>query len=624
MTIINKIYHTILVIPKLGFWNFFYMLWYRFSLQVGLRKLLFPVEQSVNGEFFHSMPMISEYPYKNVEQTITKANDILDGRFTFFHYHRFKMGDPPNWFQNPFNGKAVNTQGKHWTELNDFSLDIGDIKTVWELSRFDWLTDLARVYRLSGESKYLDQLNILMNDWSKHNPLNKGVNWKCGQEASFRVMKLITTAEVLNQFKSPSQSLCRFVFHHLIRISPNINYAIAQDNNHATSEAAALFIGSAWLLKFGKSNISQKKLLNKWKNKGRKVLEERILKLISKDGTFSQKSINYHRVLIDTLSWVLITMSQLDEQRFSEKIDNRIKAAGNWFYQFVNIQTGDVPNIGANDGAMIENLHNVDYRDFRPSVQQFFVAAHRHFVYPAGEYDEPLFWRLGESLDQIPFNQIEKSNALLLDNEFLILRNKDVEVFLKIPKDDFRPQNNPLHAEIYYKGRSIVIGPGTYSYNAGVLTKKYKSIASCNTIQFNNEEPMPVISRFLTGAWIEPDTIGEIKTENGELIWSGSYRDYKKNWHLRTISLYDKKLEITDTISTDKPAKLFWHINDLNYSETDHVYKFQEFSMRIKDVEQINVTEHSHSLYYFQQTPHRRFEIPLMNKTVVTTFDFFE
>ena len=34
---------------------------------------------------------------------------------------------------------------------------------------------------------------------------------------------------------------------HLVRIAATLPYAIAQDNNHGTSEAAALFIGGAWL-----------------------------------------------------------------------------------------------------------------------------------------------------------------------------------------------------------------------------------------------------------------------------------------------------------------------------------------------------------------------------------------
>ena len=43
--------------------------------------------------------------------------------------------------------------------------------------------------------------------------------------------------------------LVQIVRQHLARINANIRYAIAQRNNHATSEAAALFIGGNWLLK---------------------------------------------------------------------------------------------------------------------------------------------------------------------------------------------------------------------------------------------------------------------------------------------------------------------------------------------------------------------------------------
>ena len=41
------------------------------------------------------------------------------------------------------------------------------------------------------------------------------------------------------------------VYIHLKRIESTISYAIAQDNNHGTSEAAALFIGGSWLLANG-------------------------------------------------------------------------------------------------------------------------------------------------------------------------------------------------------------------------------------------------------------------------------------------------------------------------------------------------------------------------------------
>src|SRR5690606_16628052 len=100
----------------------------------------------------------------------------------------------------------------------------------------------ARAYRVFGDEKYLDALNNRLMDWSENNPLNQGPNWKCGQETSVRVMKLFTAAAIMQQADSVSESLEELVRHHLLRIQPNIRYAIAQDNNHGTSEAAGLYI----------------------------------------------------------------------------------------------------------------------------------------------------------------------------------------------------------------------------------------------------------------------------------------------------------------------------------------------------------------------------------------------
>ena len=81
---------------------------------------------------------------------------------------------------------------------------------------------------------------------------------------------------------------------HLCRIAPTIRYAIAQDNNHGISEAAALFIGGTWLVKMG-NLVGQR-----WADMGRYWLEDRALRLIGPQGSFSQSSLNYHRMILDT------------------------------------------------------------------------------------------------------------------------------------------------------------------------------------------------------------------------------------------------------------------------------------------------------------------------------------
>ena len=75
---------------------------------------------------------------------------------------------------------------------------------------------------------------------------------------------------------------------HLRRIAPTIRYAIAQDNNHGTSEAAALFIGGTWLALLGEPAG------RRWAVRGRRWLEDRAGRLIGVDGSFSQYSLNYH------------------------------------------------------------------------------------------------------------------------------------------------------------------------------------------------------------------------------------------------------------------------------------------------------------------------------------------
>src|SRR3546814_10496654 len=73
-------------------------------------------------------------------------------------------------------------------------------------------------------------------------------------------------------------------------------YAVAQANNHATSEAAALFIGGSWLAANG-SRAGESLV-----RRGRQHLEKQVARLVEEDGSFSQYSLNYHRVLLDTLS----------------------------------------------------------------------------------------------------------------------------------------------------------------------------------------------------------------------------------------------------------------------------------------------------------------------------------
>lgn len=152
----------------------------------------------------------------------------------------------PDWLASPFTGQRVPNPQRNWWTIPDFDPVTGDIKVIWELSRMDWVLAFAqRAHNRDAEA--LTRLNTWLADWCENNTPYRGPNWKCGQEASFRVMHLAMAALILDQVNTATSDLRELVHLHLQRIAPTVQYAVGQDNNHGTSEAAALFIGGVGL-----------------------------------------------------------------------------------------------------------------------------------------------------------------------------------------------------------------------------------------------------------------------------------------------------------------------------------------------------------------------------------------
>lgn len=539
------------------------MVWYRLSMKIGYRTRLFPIGVALKGSFFREIAPIDHYPEEWRERTIRRAKATQQGTLRWFHHHDFTVGSPPNWFLNPFTQTALQEVTVHWTQLSDFDLNVGDIKTIWEPSRMDWLTDVARAYRITGDSSYLETINGWLHDWSAKNPLNQGPNWKCGQETAIRVIRLITTAHILGQYASPSDVLQQMVYQHLCRIYPNLGYAMAQDNNHGTSEAAGLYIGAAWLLSLPGSSFDRQQL-SRWCQVGRAKLENRILHLIEPQGTFAQKSLNYHRVVVDTLSWVLFHQEQMGDARFSEPIQDRLLNLGTWQWKMIATDAGEVPNFGSNDGAMLETLHNCDYTNYRASTALFFGILLKKRILAPGPHEEVLFWRYPTEYAHFPWLMKDFPTVEILDKQFLIGRSDSLWFGLILPDDRFRPtSNDPFHLDLWFENQNILCDSGTFSYNAGSVTDAYKSVSAHNTVQMGEHEPMPKISKFLYGKWLNTKEVQPLEEKEEKVQWAGLYRDQRGRVHTRKIewSLTENRLVVTDQVESSQNEKLTlrWH-----------------------------------------------------------------
>ncbi|TFH24054.1 MAG: heparinase, partial [Bacteroidia bacterium] len=476
---VRKFFWYLEVVSKLGMGNVLYVLYYRLLRKSGFLRRKFKVQKTrVKGPVFSKCSTVPDFPADWEEKLLKQADTILSGLLPYYSYHWMEQSTPPNWFLNPFNGKECKESHRHWTQISDFNPELGDIKNVWEASRFSWLGILARAFSVSGKMVYLDTLNHWLSDWMEKNPVNQGPNWKCGQETSYRVFALLNAANILDQAEVPSELLVSTIHQHLGRISSNIRYAFAQRNNHATSEAAALYVGGNWLLKVGATN---QRGLRTYARKGRKALERLAGELSYEDGSFAQHSAVYHRLFLDTLSTAVFWTRKLVLREFTPEFYAHAQKAWNWLHSLSD-ESGLCPNLGSNDGTLLQSNHSCDYRDFRPSLQLASALFHGIPVFANGPYSEALYWY--GIKNYAGKKEAFKKASQVFGSGYVIMNGGASWAFLRFPYYKFRPaHNDAMHFDLWAEGKNLLFDSGSYSYNPepGSKVPDLKSVHAHNT-----------------------------------------------------------------------------------------------------------------------------------------------
>lgn len=509
---------------------------------------------------------------------------------------------PPNWLKSCFSSKTVTGAERPWWKIPDFDPEVGDIKTVWEFSRFDWVLACAQ-HAATGNENALQRLNDWLADWLQTNAPYNGPNWKCGQEASIRVMHLAIAAKILGQISdSTTVGLLDLVELHLQRIAPTVLYAVAQDNNHGTSEAAALFIGGTWLESNGR--IDGKR----FSRAGRNWLENRARHLIEKDGSFSQYSLNYHRVMLDSFNMVELWRRSLVLPPFSQEFYTRAAAACEWLRCMTCSSNGDGPNLGANDGARLMPLTDTDYRDYRPSVQLASALFHSARAYSAsGNWNQPLYW-LGVS---IPDRLLPAPRSTQFDHGgYFVLRQRSAMAMFRYPRFRFRPsQADALHVDFWLEGENLLRDAGSFSYNTKQYWQDYfPGTIAHNTVQFDGRDQMPRLSRFLFGAWLKARNVNPLFLCEMQGCGAG-YKDWQGAEHYRRLMLSEQTLKIEDEVKGFKTnAVLRWRLlpGDWILDADAQRIRTEGFSLTVNTtgpVKRFELVEGRESRYYLRKTP---------------------
>lgn len=546
---------------------------YRLGLKTGLHPVLRIQPVSVpSGDFFSA----------SFRQDALPASTAVwrDRPWAFGLPCGEPTDDPPDWHSNIKTGARISSPNRRWDKVATFSAEIDDIKTVWEASRFDWLLTFAQDAAL-GAPGAIEKLNRWLNDWVTRNPAYNGPNWICGQEASIRIAHLVLAAILLDAQNEPSESLEALLLLHLRRVAPTTAYARGQDNNHATSEAMALYVGGLWLL-HNSANKSRKDEARRYIEQGRALAEERAGTLIFDDGGFAQYSHVYHRLMLDSLSVMELVRRVFGAPEFSTQFRQQAAKASEWLRFFTQPKNGEVPNMGSNDGAWLLPIGPGDARDFRPSCALASTLFEGRTAFRDTDSAAALLRWLKIEANEPIVAEPASPVRIFADSAIAAISKGKWRIYMRLPGTKFRPhQADALHVDIWYDGRSLLADAGTFTY-AGSNWQYFPSTAAHNTVEFDNRNQMPRVSRFLFGHWLKRNSVRIDEDADNPSVQT-FYIDSQGARHQRQISCEGDKIEITDTLSGQfNRARIRWRIvsdcadvkltsHDITYSDESSI-----------------------------------------------------
>jgi hypothetical protein len=485
------------------------------------------------------------------------SEQVAQGRLRYFEHATAHIGFPPDWHRNPFTGERA-AADLHWSRIGDF--DCGDIKVIWEPSRFAITYALCRAYWRTGDESYIELFWRAVEDWRAKNPPQQGPNWKCGQETAFRLMAwcfaLYAFIDAQATTAARVAQLAQMIAVSAERIAANLDFALSQRNNHGVSEAAGLYTAGALFPEF--------KAADDWQHTARAALEAQGRELIYDDGAFTQHSLNYHRVMLHDYLWT-VRLGDLLHEPFSDELKRRLGKAGDFVYQLQDEASGRVPNYGANDGALVLPLNNCDYQDFRPVTQATHYLIHQARCYAAGAWDEDLLWLFGPQALAAPVNSTPRADLRAECGGYYTLRSPAGFAFVRAANFKDRPaQADMLHVDLWWRGENIAVDAGTYSYNAPApWNHELARTAYHNTVSVDGCDQMARAGKFLWLPWLHGCMKNYERSAGGHLVyWQGEHNGYHR-----------LKSSVTHRRAVLRIGDECWLVADELASQSDHDYR---------------------------------------------------
>ena len=311
------------------------------------------------------------------------------------------------------------------------------------------------------------------------------------------------------------QKIMYSIYWQIHHVYHNIHFSrISVRNNHAITETLLLYLSEKLFPFF--PNVAN------WSKKGKKWFEQEIAYQIYEDGTFLQFSMNYHRVVVQLLTWA-IRLAKLNDDVFDSQVYDRAKKSLIFLDACSDPVSGKLPNYGSNDGALFFKLSDDDYRVYRSQLDDLRAVLDGFTNYNS----KSSFWYGIQPENREP-NKISELNEFK-NSGYYIIQEENTKTFIRCGAYKDRPyQSDNLHLDIWVDGENILRDNGSYKYNTDKqLLEYFTGSEGHNTLSIANKNQMQKGGRFIWYFWVKYAE-AFLKKEKNNFSFSGRIKGYKQ------------------------------------------------------------------------------------------------
>lgn len=473
--------------------------------------------------------------WNNREWTTFNGLDL----FNIFSYSKYKkkwnagFQTENAWPEEPFS-PTINISQR---------VDIGDIRTNWELNRHFQFTALAKSYYCTKDEKYLIELKDLFNDWNAHNLFLHGAEWTSAMELAIRVNSwvymfcFLKNAGCDDMFLQKAEHGILVMADYIVKHRARFSSA----NNHLIVEMYAIALVGI---------ITD---YAPWKDRALMVLTEELPRQNYADGINKEMSIHYQSFVMETYGLLCFLMMK-NNIEVPEVWKSYLTAMTEFLADSID-DFGTIIEFGDNDEGKILDL-NGRIKNYYQYVLNL-MGCLLEIRYTNTGWHENLDWIVPEKLKIQKKSYIPGLACCRKEGGYTFLRSRDRRVFIGIDhgalgfgKIAAHGHADALSFQMYVNGKPIFIDPGTYIYHCGSQKRNvYRKTKYHNTLTIDGKDQSEMLGPFLWGKRAECRLL-KFDDLLGETVLIAEHNGYKPIIHRRKFLFDgDRTLYITDELS---------------------------------------------------------------------------